>query len=121
MSNKVETKKNLHLTFLFTCMPLPLNYENFLLAAINFPVVRSEHVMSSGYLICTSSILEADIRKPPHMGETHRQGDAGEEEVKLVPPMTSPLVAVLLPFIDLRILRKCLGVLKDHVLPGDYI
>ena len=95
-------------------MPLPLNYENFLLAAINFPVF-------SGYLICTSSILEADIRKPPHMGETHRQGDAGEEEVKLVPPMTSPLVAVLLPFIDLRILRKCLGVLKDHVLPGDYI
>ena len=46
--------------------------------------------------ISTSSILVAEIRKPPDIAETHRHGDAGEQEVELVPPLTSFGVPVLI-------------------------
>ena len=47
-------------------------------------------------VISTSSILVAEIGKPPNIAEAHRHGDAGEEEVQLVAPLASLSVAVLI-------------------------
>ena len=50
----------------------------------------------------TSSVLVAEVGEPPDVAEPHTDGDAGEEEVELVPPL-APRRTVLLPVhVDLR-------------------
>ena len=44
----------------------------------------------------TSSVFVAKIGKPPDIAQSHRHGDAGEQEVQFVPPLTSLVLRILI-------------------------
>ena len=68
-------------------------YSHFLLLCYDSLSVR---VAILFFLYLTSSVLVAEVGKPPDVAEADGDRDAGEEEVQLVPPLPPHRLPALL-------------------------